>query len=194
MYAKTIALVLATALLGAAAPTASPELTARTCTSANPSVIDVLDAAYPNAGSTGVTFSLARTGGPGTNTKKTAILFKDIPAGATGCMLKVEWPANLDMGEGSNTANVFTTEDFAGWTPSWNNPPRTLAQVSSTNFPTDYNSPAYWTYLYSSTCSPNMGFLFELADWQQGPGNINFIHKGQGYKHSGAGFTLVYNC
>jgi len=193
MNPKTLALLFASSLFTNAAPTATNDLVARACTTVTPSWVDILDKAYPNQGNTGSKFALTRTGGPGTNTRKTAFIFQNIPAGSTGCMLQIEWPAGSDFGDGSNTANLFTTEDFHTWTPTWNHQPKTIAQVASTNLPTDKNSDAFKTILYADSCKPNMGFLLELAEWQQQAGDFSFTQKGWGYDTK-IGFSMIYNC
>ena len=79
---------------------------------------------------------------------------------------------------------------------SWNKPPVKSQFVSTTIFPT--GSPtqeAYKTFMWSGTCKQTLSFQFELSDWQQGSGDVDFYNTlGGKIGLIPIGFSMVYNC
>lgn len=192
----TAAAISAFALLGftSAVPTpdASPaELTPRACTTVQPAYISYFEKATPNDSTSGFgQYRLARTGGPGSNTIKSAFRFDNIPADATGCMLQFQLGAGRQAATGANDASLFTVQGQIGEQTNWNNQPVKDTQVSSLQFPTTEAPEPIKTIVYSSTCpsSGSVSFLLEMSDWQQNAGSIAF-EQGQA-----SGFSMIYNC
>ncbi|MCJ1361018.1 hypothetical protein MMC16_000114 [Acarospora aff. strigata] len=182
----------------APAPDATAELVPRACSTLGPSNINVLRKAFPDAPSTGQTFELARTGGPNSNTIKSGVTFEHIPAGATGCMLQIEFPpltSDNQIASGTGTqADVWSTSP-AGPGVTWNNPPVKNQFVATTIFPTGKTTQGFKTILASNSCSPTMSFLFELSDWQQGAGSVKFYNSLGGKQGlQPIGFSMIFNC
>ncbi|ERF69967.1 hypothetical protein EPUS_08778 [Endocarpon pusillum Z07020] len=100
MYLSTPLLTsLALGLLTAASalPTADAapnpvELAPRACTTIPPSNINILQRGDPNNPHNGLIFNIVRTGSPPRNEYISVVTFSNIPAGATGCMLSVQFP------------------------------------------------------------------------------------------------------
>lgn len=155
--------------------------------------------------------TLNRTGGANSNTIKAVVSFGDIPLGATGCMLEIDipkLPANNvyePIAGGDSQADVWLIKQPAGYTPaeywyvyewSWNKPPVKDQFVSTVIFPTTNPTDGpLKRYLWSGTCSPTMSFQFELSDWQQGAGWVNyFTSVGGKLTTTPINFNMVYNC
>ncbi|KAF7504143.1 hypothetical protein GJ744_002661 [Endocarpon pusillum] len=179
-------------ILASPTPMAAPaDLTARACTTIQPAYISYFEKATPTESTSGFgNYRLARTGGPNSNTIKSAFRFDKIPAGATGCMLQFQLGAGQAPAVGANDASLFTVNGQVDDTTNWNNQPIKNTQVSSLQFPTTRAPEAYKTIVYASTCpeSGSVSFLLEESDWQQNAGSIAFS---QG---SASGFSMIYNC
>jgi len=183
-------------------PEASPaELVPRACSTLGPSPIDVLEKSDPNNPHDGPVFQLDRTGSSGsyTNDNITVLTFNYIPAGATGCMLQVEFPPLTQpnqIASGTATqANVWTVAPDPNGVSTYNNPPVRNQFVSTLIFPTTTSTEIYKTILYSNTCSPTMSFLFELSTWQQGTGHVQFFNSLGGKQGlQPIGFSMIFDC
>ena len=195
MIPKTIAVFFATALFASAAPTTTNDLVARSCTAQLPGGLIWVDKDRPDIGLPTGNFTLARTGGPGSNTKKAYFNFPNIPANATGCMLGVQWPEGSDFGDGANIADLHTSVPIDWMTnlPKWNNFPQSIAQVASVTLPTTPSPKAFASIVYSAECKPNMAFILELADWQQDAGSFTFFQRRRSVDPR-VGFSLFYDC
>jgi len=183
--------------LPAAAPDATADLVPRACSTLGPS-LNVLHKATPDTSSLGPTFELARTGGPNSNTIKTVVTFNYIPAGATGCMLQLQFPpltSDNQIASGTGTqADVWSTKP-ADPGATWNHPPVKDQFVATTIFPTQKNAQGFKTILASNSCSPTMSFLFELSDWQQGAGHVKFDNSLGGKQGlQPIGLSMIFNC
>lgn len=202
------ALILSIFALASAVPTPVGELAPRACTTANVFNIAKLNKATPDTTENSSYFRLRREGGPNSNTIKSVISFTYIPPGATGCMLQIDIPRlpnyynQNPIANGSSQADVWTVKNPPRENPyeygyifeyTWNNPPVKDQFVATTIFPTESPSEPFKTYLWSGTCQQTMSFLFELSDWQQGPGHVGFYNT-WGSKYTPIGFQLVYNC
>jgi hypothetical protein len=191
-----------------AVPTPVGELAPRACTTANVNNISKLSKATPNDPFNSSLFKLHRNGGANSNTIKSVVTFTDIPQGATGCMLQIDLPQlptqsiPTPIASGSSQSDVWLIKNPAQANPAdygyiyqytWNKPPIKDQFVSTTIFPTSSPSDAYKTYMWSGTCKQVMSFQFELSDWQQGSGDVNFYNFFGG-KYTPIGFQLVYNC
>ncbi|PGG96458.1 hypothetical protein AJ79_09583 [Helicocarpus griseus UAMH5409] len=190
-------------LLGTTTASPAPDKTTlapRACSTIGPSIIDVLYASTGDNANPGQYFTLARGGNPAYNTIKSALTFEYIPAGATGCMLAVEFPV-LDQDEEIATGPSVTAEVWstAPWTwnnlPTYNNPPQKDQMVGTVNFPTQKTTSVFKTIVASDTCEPVMSFLVEHSGWQQGEGTVHFYNT-LGWKVGlePIGFSLIYNC
>jgi len=173
-------------------------LDTRSCTTVQPTTINRPSADYPNGHSIfgDQDFVVTREGSPAANTEVSIVTFDNIPAGATGCTLQVQWP-NLGVdgffahgypGQSEITVDVYslTTPDTSG-TLTFDDLPVPDTKVSQVNFPTTA-SPAFTTNLVSSTCSSSLSFLFEIDDFQGAPDSVEFTNR------PGLGFSLIYNC
>src|SRR5436190_13968452 len=174
---------LALSQIASAAPTAdgTVDIVPRACSTQIPSIIDVLYASTGGNPNPGQYFTIGRAGSPAYNTIKSALTFEYIPAGATGCMLAIEFPI-LDQDEQiatgpSVTAEVWTTSPWTGANlPTYNNPPVKNQMVGTINFPTYKTTETFKTIVASNTCSPVMSFLVEYAGWQTGSGSVHFYN------------------
>lgn len=192
--ATTLALIGISSALPTATADAEPDAAAlvpRACTTVGPSHINVLQRSDPNRPHRGNTFNLTRSGG--SNQAISVVTFANIPAGATGCMLRfdlprLERPNQIASGEAIQS-DVWSVAPDPNGVSTWNNPPARDQFVATTRFPTGTTESAFSTYLASNTCSPTMSFLFELSSWQQGAGSVVFDNN-PGY----LGFSMVFNC
>lgn len=188
------------------------ELVPRSCSTLGPANISRLSKAAPNDYLNGQTFALHRNGGPNSNTLKSVVSFAYIPPGATGCMLQIDIPklptqnnpGPIASGTGTQ-ADVWLIDNPSRSNPydngfiyeySWNKPPVKSQFVSTTIFPTGSpTSGPYKTYMWSGTCKQQLSFEFELSDWQQGSGDVNFYDTMGGKQGlTPIGFIMVYNC
>ena len=189
-FNSLLALCASTASLAAALPTApDAPLSKRACTVLYPDVTVTFSAASPTTNLFGV--ALARSGGPGTNTKKAAVAFNYVPPGATGCALHYALPAVAapdQFAQGASTVDVFGVDRPPSRTTTWNTQPRTTTQWASLNVP-EYVTGPYETVLLATTCDEARGFLFQLSDWQQQAGNVTIPQD-----PTTSGFWLTYNC
>jgi len=184
--------------LPAPAPDATADLVPRSCITLAPSKISILRKAYPDTPSTGSTFGLARTGGANSNTIESVVTFDYIPAGSTGCMLQPQYPplaSDNQIASGTGTqADVWSTKP-SGLGATWNNPPVKDQFIATTIFPTQKSTQVFKTILASNSCSPTMSFLFQLSDWQQGAGYVDFYNTlgGKQGLHP-IGFSMIFDC
>jgi hypothetical protein len=204
MLLSTLYSLLAASLL-AQTTSAHPspvDLVRRACSTLGPSLIDVLQAADPNSPSVTGDFRLDRT--DSVNEVLTALTFNYIPPGATGCTLHVTFPPH-DPGtiaSGTTTqANVYLASPDPYGTSTWNNRPQTEQMVATVIFPTEGSTDTYETNLWAGTCpfgpTQNGGtltFLFELSNWQQGSGSVNFYNSLGGKGFEAVGFSLIFDC
>lgn len=178
-----------------AAPSPS-ELAPRACTTIAPSFISYIEKEpRPDISNPGTHYLIFRRGGPNSNSYKTVFRFDNIPAGATGCQLQVQWPANAILGYGSVNTDLFGVEGQVSEATTWSNQPKKTVQWASIQFPTQSSPQPFKTIVQSNTCpqSGSVSFLLELSDWQQGPGGVDFYQR-QFYPSENTGFFLVYNC
>jgi hypothetical protein len=188
------------------------ELSPRACSTVGPSNISRLTKSTPNDYLNGLLFALHRNGGANSNTIKSVVSFSYIPAGATGCMLEIDipklptqnTPGPIASGTGTQSDVWLLTnpprdnpyDNGFIYQYSWNNPPVKSQFVSTTIFPvgTPTDGP-YKTYMWSGTCKQTLSFQFELSDWQQGSGDVNFYTSMGGKSGlTPIGFKMVYNC
>ena len=206
-----ILIFLAFLSLTSAVPTPA-ELAPRDCRKQPLINVSKLNKAAPDEYFNGPQFTLNRTGGPNSNTIKSVVSFSYIPVDATGCMLEIDLPKlpmnywqTETIAGGASQADVWLIKQPAGYTPgqnyyvyewSWNKPPVKDQFVSTVIFPTTNPTDGpYKTYLWSGKCSPTMSFQFELSDWQQGAGWVNFYSTPGGkLTLVPIGFNMVYNC
>jgi hypothetical protein len=188
------------------------ELAPRSCSTLGPANISKLNKAAPNDYINGALFTLHRNGGSNSNTIKSVVSFSYIPPGATGCMLQIDIPklptqnnpGPIASGTGTQSDvwlitnppqdNPYNTQYLYEY--SWNKPPIKSQFVSTTIFPvgSPTDSP-YKTFMWSGTCKQQLSFQFELSDWQQGSGDVNFYDTMGGKQGlTPIGFTMVYNC
>ncbi len=197
--------------LACAAPTPE-ELVPRSCITVGPVNISKLNKTAPNDYLNGPLFALHRNGGPNSNTIKSVVSFAYIPPGSTGCMLQIDipklptrnTPGPIATGTGTQAdawliTNPPRSNPFDNgfiYEYSWNNPPVKSQFVSTTIFPTGSPTDApYKTYMWSGTCKQQLSFEFDLSDWQQGSGDVNFFDTTGGKSGlTPIGFTMVYNC
>lgn len=197
--------------LTSAVPTPA-ELAPRACSTLGPANISRLNKTAPNEYLNGQTFALHRDGGANSNTIKSVVSFAFIPPGATGCMLQIDIPklptgnnpGPIASGTGTQ-ADVWLVTNPPRSNPydfgfiyeySWNKPPVKNQFVSTTIFPTGSPTDApYKTFMWSGTCQQQLSFQFELSDWQQGSGDVNFFDTLGGKQGlTPIGFSMVYNC
>jgi len=197
----TISLLSLSGALPAPAPDATLNLVPRACSTIGPAIINALSKASPDTPNTSQPFRLARTGGPNSNTIKSAITFEYIPqgAGATGCMLQIQFPAlttDNQIASGTGTqADVWSTQPFTDGSNTWNHPPVKDQFVATTIFPTQKSSQVFKTILASNSCSPTMSYLLELSGWQQGAGSVQFYNSLGGKQGlQPIGFSMIFNC
>ena len=184
------------------------ELVPRACTTVNVNAISKLNKATPNVSQNDSLFKLHRNGGSNSNTIKSVVSFTGIPQGATGCLLQIDLPKlptqsiPTPIASGSSQSDVWLIKNPPVSDPNdigfiykytWNKPPVKDQFVSTTQFPTDSPSDPYKTYLWSGTCKSVLSFQFELSDWQQGAGDVNFYNFFGG-KYTPIGFQLVHSC
>jgi hypothetical protein len=201
-------LLLATSLLSltsalptaTADPDASPaDLVRRTCATLGPSIIDILEKGDPDQPHNGQVFNLARAGGQGSNQFISVVTFNYIPAGATGCMLKVQYPPfqypnEIATGDATQ-ADVWSVAPDPAGVSTWNNPPALNQFVATTIFPEAASTEPFETILMSNSCSPTMSFLFEQSDWQQGGGSVQFYNTLGGKQGLvPLGFSMIFDC
>lgn len=188
--------------LPTAAADAEPQplsLVPRACSTLGPSTINILEKGDPDHPHTGLIFNLAHGGGPGSNDFISVVTFNHIPAGATGCMLQVEYPPlqypNQIATGPATQADVWSVAPDPNSMSTWNNPPARNQFVATTIFPTAASAQGSKTILMSNTCSPTMSFLFEQSDWQQGGGSIRFYNSAGGNQGlPPLGFSMIFNC
>lgn len=180
------------ALTASAAPSPSPaddQLVPRACTTLLPSVVDALDKSDPDTPNNYGAFRLQRQSG--VNSVDTVLSFTDIPAGATGCQLRVLFPPHnpgqIAYGDAVQ-ADVWTAAPDPTGTSTWNHPPAKDQLVATVNFPTVGSTETFETILWAGTCAQTLTFFFELSNWQPGSGSVSFLNSAT------EGFSLVYNC
>jgi len=206
-----VLLFLSLLALVSAVPTPA-ELSPRACSTMGPATISRLNKTTPNDNLNGLTFALHRNGGANSNTIKSVVSFTYIPPGATGCMLQIEIPqlptpnnpGPIASGTGTQSdvwliTNPPTTNPYDNsfiYHYSWNSPPIKSQFVSTTIFPVGSPTDApYKTFMWSGTCKQTLSFQFELSDWQQGSGDVNFYDTTGGKQGLvPIGFRLVFNC
>jgi hypothetical protein len=194
----TLASALPTATLDASPEPAAAALLPRACTTIPPSSINILQKGDPSHPHNGLIFNLARGGNPPSNEYISVVTFTNIPPGATGCMLRVQFPPlqypnQITIGP-ANQADVWSVAPDPNGLSTWNNPPARDQWVATTRFPEAKSETPTEGVLASNTCSPTMSFLFEQSDWQGG-GSVRFYNSAGG--NSGLpplGFSMVFNC
>jgi hypothetical protein len=201
-------LLLATSLLSltSALPTASAdadaspaELVPRACATLGPSIIDILEKGDPDHPHNGQVFNLARGGTPASNNFISVVTFNYIPAGATGCMLRVHYPPfqhpnQIAIGDATQ-ADVWSVAPDPAGVSTWNHPPARDQFVATTIFPEAASTEPFETILMSNTCKPTMSFLFEQSNWQQGGGSVQFYNTLGGKQGlQPLGFSMIFNC
>lgn len=196
--------------IASAVPTPA-ELAPRACSTVGPVNISKLDKSAPDSKNNGLVFALHRNGGANSNTVKAVVSFSFIPPGATGCMLQIDLPrlptqnnpGPIASGTGTQSdvwllknPPVSNPYDYSFvYDYTWNHPPQKNQFVSTTIFPTGIPTDPYKTFMWSGTCQQTMSFQFELSDWQQGSGDVNFFNTlGGKVGLTPIGFSMIYNC
>jgi len=152
-----------TALLTSAAPTTSAPLERRACS-----------VAYPVSIGFPINYDIHQDAGK-TNVRTNALSFSNIPAGAYGCQLEVNFPTAYPITKSGNSLlNVYSSvggkQSLFG----------TVALASSPVAPTKY-------VINSLTCTNLLSFTLAIASDDQA-GRVAFADT------KDAGFTVTYNC
>ena len=191
MHFNSLLTALATAAsLAGAFPAAEP-ISKRACTLRYPNFPISFTSTSPDTNTLDTTLTLARTGGPGSNTGKAGLTFSGIPAGATGCALHYALPPVTtpdQFATGANNVDVFGADGPILRTTTWNNQPHTTTKYASIQVP-EYVTDRYETILLATTCNATLSFLFQLSDWQQNAGTVHIPQN-----PTASGFWLTYDC
>jgi len=130
MFLSSSLVLITGALTALSAAVAIPEsgktLEQRTCTTIQPTSIDVLSSSSPNTPSLGSQFTLSRNNR--VDNIISTITFENIPQGATGCMFNILIPVLTkpnEIASGSATqSDVWTVKPWkTSSPPTYNNPP-----------------------------------------------------------------------
>ncbi|EEH40727.1 hypothetical protein PAAG_02703 [Paracoccidioides lutzii Pb01] len=194
-------------LLGAATAAPAPDNTAnhepskanlvpRSCQTAAPKIFALLDENRPKDFIPRKDFFAFSRQSKSPHNDLLATFSFELPPGATGCMLQIQWPAlDFAISSGpSETAEVWKVQPWGAHVPgsikpSFANQPELDQMVGTVNFfPGPQTSP-YKTIVASDSCKPTMSFLVKFADWQQGGGFVKFHNK-----LDQIGWSMIYNC
>ncbi|KAF2446774.1 hypothetical protein P171DRAFT_238774 [Karstenula rhodostoma CBS 690.94] len=159
-YFTTATTLLSAALLAGAAPTAPLET--RSCS-----------VAYPQSIGFPINYHISQSAN-GAKKVLNALTFSNIPAGAFGCQLEVNFPAAYAIqSSGNSQINVWTAN---GQRKLFG----TVTLASSPVAPTKF-------VINSATCQNVMSYSLEIASEDQA-GSVAFADT------QDAGFTMAYNC
>lgn len=176
------------------APNRTVSLAPRARTTIPPTLIDIMDVSNSNTAYLGNAFTIQRRSGQ--NNLISTFTFANIPGGATGCSLAIEFPSTQrgdQIGFGpSVTVDIWSTDPWSPYGergyPTYSNQPRKDQLVGTINIPTTQSQTPFKTIVASNTCSPTMSWLAEYSTWQQG-GGAAYWYNSPGY----VGFSLIFD-
>ncbi|PGH34503.1 hypothetical protein GX50_02686 [[Emmonsia] crescens] len=177
------------------APNKTVSLAPRARPTIPPTLIDIMDASNPHTAYLGNAFTIQRMGGTGLNNLISTFTFANIPGGATGCSLAIEFPPTQrdnQIGFGpSVTVDIWSTDPWSPYGPAYPtyySQPRKNQLVGTINIPITRTQTPFKTIVASNTCSPTMSWLAEYSTWQQGDGAA-YWYNSPGY----VGFSLIFD-